>query len=128
MPNLGYPEAVSHSSPPAWLTEPSLAGLLRDAEPADAIAHLRGSFSDADPAASESNRQKYEFLKASVAKLEAAGARIILGSDTGLPDHFFGFTEQRELQLMAQAGMTPAHVIVAATSPAAAFLGTLGHS
>jgi imidazolonepropionase-like amidohydrolase len=125
MPNLGYPEAVSHSSPPAWLDEPYLAGLLRDVEPADAIAHLRGSFSDADPAAAESNRQKYEFLKASVAKLEAAGARIILGSDTGLPDHFFGFTEQRELQLMAEAGMTPADVIVAATSRAAEFLGTM---
>jgi hypothetical protein len=88
MPNLGYPESSGYTTPPAWLDEPYLAGLLRDVEPADAIAHLRKSFSEADAAAAESNRKKYEILKASVAKLTAAGARIILGSDTGLPDHF----------------------------------------
>jgi imidazolonepropionase-like amidohydrolase len=124
MPNLGYPEFSGYTTPPAWLDEPYLAGLLRDVEPADAIAHLRKSFSEVDPAVAKDNRQKYEILKASVAKLTAAGARIILGSDTGLPDQFFGFTEQRELQLMVEAGMTPADVIVAATSRAAEFLGT----
>jgi imidazolonepropionase-like amidohydrolase len=46
----------------------------------------------------------------------------VLGSDTGLPDHFFGFAEQRELQLMVDAGMTPAQVIVAATSRPAEYL------
>jgi len=124
MPNLGYPESSGYTTPPAWLDEPYLAGLLRDVEPADAIAHLRKSFSEVNPADAKDNRQKYEILKASVVKLAAAGARIILGSDTGLPDHFFGFTEQRELQLMVEAGMTPADVIVAATSRAAEFLGT----
>jgi imidazolonepropionase-like amidohydrolase len=124
MPNLGYPESSGHSTPPAWLEEPYLAGLLRNAVPADAIAHLRKSFSNVDPTAAKRERQKYEILKASVVKLTAARARIILGSDTGLPDHFFGFTEQRELQLMVEAGMTSADVIVAATSRAAEFLGT----
>jgi imidazolonepropionase-like amidohydrolase len=124
MPNLGYPESLVHATPPAWLDEPYLAALLRDVEPADAIAHLRKSFSKADAAAAKSDGQKYEILKASVAKLTAAGTRIILGSDTGIPDHFFGFTEQRELQLMVESGMTPADVIVASTSRAAEFLGT----
>jgi imidazolonepropionase-like amidohydrolase len=58
-----------------------------------------------------------------VAKLAATDARIILGSDTGLEDHPFGFAEHKELALMAEAGMTPGQVIVAATSRAAAFLG-----
>jgi imidazolonepropionase-like amidohydrolase len=58
-----------------------------------------------------------------VAKLAAAGARIILGSDTGLEDHPFGFAEQKELQMMAEAGMTPTQVIVAATGRSAEFLG-----
>jgi imidazolonepropionase-like amidohydrolase len=40
-----------------------------------------------------------------------------------LRDHPFGFAEQKELQMMAEAGMTPAQVIVAATSRSAAFLG-----
>ena len=62
-------------------------------------------------------------MKQSVAKLAAAGAPIILGSDTGLRDHPFGFAEQKELELMVQAGMTPSQVIVAATSRAAEFLG-----
>jgi imidazolonepropionase-like amidohydrolase len=62
-------------------------------------------------------------MQRSLAKLNAAGARIILGSDTGLEDHFFGYAEQRELEQMAAAGMSPAQVIVAATSRTAEFLG-----
>ena len=65
------------------------------------------------------NRQNYAILQRSVAKLTAAGARIILGSDTGLEDHPFGFAEQKELQMMAEAGMTPGEVIVAATGRSA---------
>jgi imidazolonepropionase-like amidohydrolase len=57
-----------------------------------------------------------------VAKLSAAGARIVLGCDTGLEDNFFGYAEQKELELMNQAGMSPAQVIVAATSRAAEYL------
>jgi imidazolonepropionase-like amidohydrolase len=62
-------------------------------------------------------------LQRSLRKLDAAGARIILGSDTGLEDHLFGHAEQRELEAMAAAGMTPAQVIVAATSRSAEYLG-----
>jgi imidazolonepropionase-like amidohydrolase len=62
-------------------------------------------------------------MQKSLAKLNAAGARIILGSDTGLEDHFFGYAEQRELEQMVAGGMTPAQVIVAATSRSAEFLG-----
>jgi imidazolonepropionase-like amidohydrolase len=62
-------------------------------------------------------------MHASLGRLNAAGARIILGCDTGLPDHFFGYAEQRELELMAAAGMSPAQVIVAATSRPAEYLG-----
>src|SRR5262249_45451306 len=76
-----------------------------------------------DRAASERRRRGYAILRASVAKLAAAGARIILGCDTGLEDHFFGYAEQKELELMVDAGMTPSQVIVAATSRAAEYLG-----
>ena len=62
-------------------------------------------------------------LQRSLAALNKAGARIILGSDTGLEDHLFGYAEQRELAEMAGAGMTPAQVIVAATSRPAEYLG-----
>jgi imidazolonepropionase-like amidohydrolase len=81
------------------------------------------SFTSRDEATAARNRANYAILQQSVAKLAAAGARVILGSDTGLEDHPFGFAEQKELQFMAEAGMTPSQVIVAATSRSAAFLG-----
>jgi imidazolonepropionase-like amidohydrolase len=123
MPNIGAPERATHTTIPAWFEEPYLAGLLRDTVPADVIARIRTSFTSRDAATATRNRQNYAILQKSVAKLAAAGARIILGSDTGLEDHPFGFAEQKELQLMAEAGMTPAQVIVAATSRSAEFLG-----
>jgi imidazolonepropionase-like amidohydrolase len=125
MPNIGAPERATHTAVPAWFEEPYLAGLLRDTMPADVIARMRASFTNRDAATAERNRQNYAILQKSVAKLSAAGARIILGSDTGLEDHPFGFAEQKELQMMAEAGMTPAQVIVAATSRSAAFLGVV---
>jgi imidazolonepropionase-like amidohydrolase len=123
MPNIGAPERATHTAVPDWFEEPYLAGLLRDTEPADVIARMRAFFTNRDAATAERNRKNYAILQKSVAKLSAAGARIILGSDTGLEDHPFGFAEQKELQVMAEAGMTPAQVIVAATSRSAEFLG-----
>jgi imidazolonepropionase-like amidohydrolase len=123
MPNISIPERGIHTAVPAWFDEPYLAGLLASTEPADVIARMRASFTGRDEATAARNRATYAILQKSVAKLAAAGARIILGADTGLEDHPFGFAEEKELQLMAEAGMTPAQVIVAATSRSAAFLG-----
>jgi imidazolonepropionase-like amidohydrolase len=123
MPNIGAPERGAHTTVPAWFDEPYLAGLLADTEPADVIARMRASFSSRDDATASRNAKNYAILQRSVAKLAGAGARIILGSDTGLEDHPFGFAEQKELQMMAEAGMTPGEVIVSATSRSAAFLG-----
>ncbi len=122
MPNIGAPERGIHTAPPEWFDEPYLAGLLRDTEPADLIVRIRKSFTDRDAATAARNARNYAILQKNVAKLSAAGARIILGSDTGLEDHPFGYAEQKELQLMAEAGMTPSQVIVAATGRAAEFL------
>ena len=123
MPNIGAPERGTHAAIPAWFEEPYLAGMLRDTVGADVIARIRNSFTSRDPATAARNKQNYGILQRSLAKLNAAGARIILGSDTGLEDHFFGYAEQKELELMADAGMTPSQVIVAATSRAAEFIG-----
>jgi imidazolonepropionase-like amidohydrolase len=122
MPNIGASERGIHTAPPAWFEEPYLSGMLRDTEPAAVIARVRDSFASRDPAVAARNKANYAILQRSLAKLNAAGVRIILGCDTGLEDHFFGYAEQKELELMAQAGMTPSQVIVAATSRAAEFL------
>jgi imidazolonepropionase-like amidohydrolase len=123
MPNIGGPERNIHTAPPPWLDEPYLAGLLRDTVSADVIDGMRAVHARRDPAIAERSARAYAILKRSVAKLGAAGARIILGCDTGLEDHFFGYAEQKELELMVDAGMTPSQVIVAATSRAAEYLG-----
>jgi len=123
MPNIGAPERGIHTAPPPWFDEPYLAGMLRDTEPAEVIARIRNSFTSRDAATAVRNKANYAILQRSLAKLNAAGVRIILGSDTGLEDHVFGYAEQKELELMAAAGMTPSQVIVAATSRAAEFLG-----
>ena len=49
---------------------------------------------------------------------------IILGTDAGaLPDHFFGYTGHKELEIFVALGMSPEQAIAAATSAAAAQLG-----
>jgi imidazolonepropionase-like amidohydrolase len=123
MPNLGAPERGTHGSPPAWVDEPYLAGLLGDTVPAEVMVRIRNSFFGRDPAETARRQLGYAILQRSVAKLAAAGAAIILGCDTGLEDHIFGYAEQKELELMVAAGMTPSQAIVAATSRAAAFVG-----
>jgi imidazolonepropionase-like amidohydrolase len=123
MPNLGGAERAQYTSPPAWIDEPNLVALLDETVAPDVIARMRAAFATRDPAVAARARPIYANMQRSLAKLNAAGARIILGSDTGLEDHFFGYAEQRELEQMAAAGMSPAQVIVAATSRTAEFLG-----
>ncbi|MBI2149652.1 MAG: amidohydrolase family protein [Acidobacteria bacterium] len=62
-------------------------------------------------------------MQRTLLKLHKAGIRIVLGTDGGASrDHFYAHTGHRELQLMNQAGMSPADVIVAATRNSAEFL------
>lgn len=123
MPNLGAAERGTHAGLPPWFEEPGLATLLRDTVPAPVIARMRAAFTSREPAAAAAARERYAVLQRSLRRLRAAGARIILGSDTGLEDHVFGHAEQRELEAMVGAGMTPAQAIVAATSGTAEYLG-----
>jgi imidazolonepropionase-like amidohydrolase len=123
MPNIGSPERAIHASVPTWFDEPYLAGLLHDTVAPEVIARMRKSFTERDTATAAGNARRYDILQRSLARLNAAGVRIILGSDTGLEDHFFGYAEQRALEMMVQAGMSPSQVIVAATSRPAEFMG-----
>jgi imidazolonepropionase-like amidohydrolase len=123
MPNIGTPERTTHTAPPPWFEEPALAAMLEDTVGPELIKRIRDSFTKREAAVAERNRKNYAILQQSVARLAKAGALIILGSDTGLEDHIFGYVEQKELELMVAAGMTPSQVIVAATSRPAEFLG-----
>ena len=123
MGNLTTPLKPTFASLPPWLTAGDpMTTLLGAALTPPALARMQAYYATRDPKAVAGARQRYAILQRSLAKLNAAGARIVLGADTGLEDHPFGFAEQLELQAMVEAGMTPAQAIVAATSRAAEFL------
>lgn len=69
MPNLNAPERGTHNSPPAWVDEPYLAGLLRDVVASEVVGRIRNSFSGRDPAELARRQQGYAILQRSVAKL-----------------------------------------------------------
>ena len=124
MGNLSSPRKSTYASLPPWLAPGDpLTQLLGESMTAPALDRLRAYFSKRDPAAVEGARRRYAILEQSLAKLNRAGARLILGADTGLEDHLFGMAEQLELEAMVDAGMTPAQGIVAATSQSAEYLG-----
>ena len=122
-PTLSMAERNNYSGDvPAWFKEPRLLGLLSDSITPDMLDHVKLSFIERKPKDAEEARTSYQVLKNTVKKLNTAGARLVLGCDTGLPDHFWGLAEHREMELLVEAGMTPAQVLVAATSRAAEFL------
>lgn len=56
--------------------------------------------------------------------LHDAGVKVAMGTDSGAqPIRVQGFAEHRELQLMVQAGLTPAEALVCATKNGAAMIG-----
>ncbi|MGE0450114.1 MAG: amidohydrolase family protein [Vicinamibacterales bacterium] len=123
MPNLS-PEWSTYAELPHWLRDGDpLMTLLQGSAPPAVIERMKKTFGPHDPAATERTKAQFGILQRSLTRLAAAGAKIILGSDTGLEDHLFGMAEQRELESMSKSGMSPMQVIVAATSRPAEYLG-----
>lgn len=74
-------------------------------------------------------REKNEVAKKLVADLSRAGARLVLGTDTGNPYVVPGFAVHAELALLVSAGLTPWHAIHTATAAPAELVeqaGTFG--
>jgi imidazolonepropionase-like amidohydrolase len=125
MPTLATAERATHTTIPpamaAWLDGP-----VRDALPRATLDRVKAGFTDRDAPTAAANRERYAILQRSVAKLARAGAKVVLGSDTGTQDNPFGLTDHRELEMLVEAGMTPMQALVAATSTSAAYLGLRG--
>lgn len=68
-------------------------------------------------------RPALETAKTNLKTLFDAGVKVGLGSDSGPPRRFEGYFEHRELELMAEAGLTPAQIIQIATKNSAEILG-----
>lgn len=119
MPNLGISERGRHAEPPGWLAEP----LLGDTVSAAVLERATKAFAHRTAASMSRAAVSYAAMERSLAKLAAAGAPLVLGSDSGVQDHFYGFSAHRELELMVAAGLTPLEAIVTATSRSADRLG-----
>jgi imidazolonepropionase-like amidohydrolase len=95
---------------------------LRASLPASAVARL----GESGQRLLNANREEAHEaeLRASFGHLLDANVDIVLGTDAGaVPDHFFGYTGHRELEIFVRLGMTPMQAIVAATSKPAQRLG-----
>ena len=122
-PNMSNPRRTSQVGTPSWLAPGDpLVELLRDTAAADEVAKIEAAFRQRDPQTAADARERYAILERSFVKLNASGANIVLGADTGVEDHLFGLAEQLEMQAMVDAGMSPAQVLIAATSRAAEYL------
>jgi len=98
---------------------------LAEADPA-VVAQLEDPAYQASIRASESARAYRRALgqaEANLKLLSDVGVPIAMGTDTGPPGRFQGFYEHVELALMAEAGMTPDRILVAATGDAARCIG-----
>ena len=124
MPNLGLAESRTHAEPPVWLDDP----LYRETTPAALVERVRASYAQRTPAAVEAAQKTYRIMQRNLAKLNAAGAVIGFGADSGaVPDYFHAYNTHRELQLMVEAGMTPVQALTAVTVTSAEFLRLNDH-
>src|SRR5262245_3254467 len=111
-----------YAQPPAFLDDPFFNRLVAP----EIIKQLK------DPAYGERVKSDPDFSKypgqlkmgqKNLKKMWDAGVTVVFGSDTGPPARFQGFFEHRELELMVEAGLTPAQALQIATSRTAATLG-----
>jgi imidazolonepropionase-like amidohydrolase len=111
-----------YSDEPDFFADPFF---LKAADPA-VVAELRTperrERMRASPAAAR-YREALKVASRNLKTLSDAGVPIAFGTDTGPPARFQGYFEHRELQLMVDAGLTPAQALFAATGGAARCMG-----
>jgi len=111
-----YEDVPEFFSDPYFLKEadPQVMAQLQTPERMSRMANSR---------AAQAYKAGLEVALANVGALHAADIPIAMGTDTGPPARFQGYFEHMELQLMADAGMSPLDVIRSATGVAADCIG-----
>lgn len=111
-----------------WLLasrEPLDDARWREGLPPIVVADLTASL--ANPSAItwyEFSATRRPLLGARIRELRAAGAKLLVGSDAGVPAHIPSRATWQEIEtLVREGGLSPMEAIVAATSEAAALLG-----
>jgi imidazolonepropionase-like amidohydrolase len=112
-----------YESTPSFFTDPFF---LREADAA-LVAQLQEPGRQAKVRQSKSARAYKAALDVATRNLKRAsdaGVLIAMGTDSGaFPERFEGYFEHLEMEMMAEAGLTPAQVLRAATIDAARTLG-----
>ena len=67
-------------------------------------------------------KQQLPTAMANLKTLQDRGVPIVFGTDSGIPKRFMGYFEQLELEMMAEAGLTPMQIIVSASKNAAEYM------
>ncbi len=116
----GLTTAWATLNAPAWLDDP----LLLDTYSPEHVRTLwRDRLANMSPEDFEHVREEFENDGRNAMQLREAGIRVVLGSDTGQTRFWIGFYAHMALESFVAIGMTPAEVIVAATSDAAEIAG-----
>ncbi len=109
-----------YDSTPAFFQDPFFLRdadreLVRQLQEPERMAAIRSSKS------AQGYKAAMPVARRNLKKVSEAGLRIALGTDTGAaPGRFQGYFEHLELEMMAEAGLTPQQVLRAATADAAA--------
>jgi imidazolonepropionase-like amidohydrolase len=123
IPTLAVPESnVAFVDRPAWVDDPLFGRFL----PPGSAAYLRDeAFLATIRAKPEFSELRPDFERAArnVGTLHRAGVRFGFGTDSGVSNRVIGFYEHRELELLVQAGVSPADALRMATMNSAAILG-----
>ena len=131
--NIGYCPTLTreistfvYESTPAFFSDPFFLG---EAD-RDVVAQLQ------EPQRQEAMRksqsaQRYKaalvMAKRNLKKASDAGLLVAMGTDSGpFANRFQGYFEHLEMEMMAEAGLTPAQILRAATSDAARAMGVSG--
>jgi imidazolonepropionase-like amidohydrolase len=109
---------ITPNLPDRGATEEDFA-FMSETVPAAEVKRLRAAEAAKNADARQTARKFFDLQSRNLAKVNAAGARIVLGTDSGTT---IGWDAHQELTDMAGAGMTPAQVIIAATKNAAEVL------
>jgi len=109
---------ITPNLPDRGATAEDLA-FMSETVPAKEVKRIRDAQEKRSPEDEKRARAFFDLQSRNLAKVNAAGARIALGTDSGTT---VGWDTHQELTDMAAAGMTPAQVIVAATKTAAEVL------
>lgn len=124
IPTLALDESqYIYAEHPAWMNEPFFTRAVEPSLLAEWLSPEYAARMRANPATPK-NRAAHAMAMRNVKTLHDAGIPIAMGTDSGaMPTRIAGFAEHRELQLLAEAGLSPMEAIVCATARSAEAIG-----